>query len=715
MFHRRPILFFLAACFSFQVSAQGLIIESGAHFVMQGAVNMVVEDGGVANNGTFHPGGSTVYFDGGNAISVSGTQETFFNNVRFRGSGIKRNEGLASVIRTIGVEGNAVFDADGATNTRVFTLRSSDTVTANVDVITGGDITGNVTVERFINTGPGASEHGKSWQFLATPSSGQTIHQSWQEGGSVPTGYGTIITGTGTGFDITTFLPSLKTYNPVTNTWVGVTNTHTPVVNKNGYMLFVRGDRTVVTHNGTPNNTNMRTRGVLFTPNFPPDPVTVLPSQFQTFGNPYASRIAFNNVWAASTGIQDVFYVWDPMLSGTYNLGGYQTISGITGYIPTAGYATSYYPAGVPSPYIESGQAVFVRGTATGGNVQFNEGCKMPDSRLVHRANPGNSSSRRSMWFTTLVSNNGKVADGNIAVFGTGLGNEINEYDAIKLRNDGENIALIRNDALLSVEARNPVRGNDTLFYHIENLRPQTYTLIINPMNMPAGLQARFIDKFERTSTRLRLSDTNFIQIQIHPSQTTAQAQRFMVVFNNGERPGRFMDIDAMKHQGQHLITFTDTEAESVEKYVAEYALADGRFNPFNTLYPEMESSTFNLSHQPSQSGTYTYRIRIERKDGTVYYSEEVSLSHSKHAALMVYPNPVTGEWVQAALQQAPDGIYEWRWIHSNGLQVASGREKLIGRDKVMRIRLPKLQPGVYQLVCVNEDGNSYTTSVVVP
>ncbi|HRN80199.1 MAG TPA: hypothetical protein PKY29_06755 [Ferruginibacter sp.] len=714
MFQRCLILLILSVFGASQVHAQGLIVESGAQFVMQGQVMMSVEDGGIQNNGTFHAGNSTVFFDGGSAISMSGSQEIFFNNVRFRGNGIKRNEGIASVIRTMGVDGTAVFDADGATNSRVFTLRSSDTVTANVDVITGGDITGNVTVERFINTGPGASEHGKSWQFLATPTTGQTIYQSWQENGSTPPGYGTIITGTGTGFDITTQLPSLKSYDPSTNAWVGVTNTNNPVVNKNGYMLFVRGDRSVVTHNGTPNNTNMRTRGVLFTPNHPPDQITVLPSQFQTFGNPYASRMEFNKVWAASSGIQDVFYVWDPMLNGTYNLGGYQTISGITGYIPTAGYATSYYPAGVPSPYIESGQAVFVRGTATGGYVQFNEGCKAPDSRLVHRAATGRNPSGRSMWFTTLVSDAGKVADGNIAVFGTGLGNDLNEYDAIKIRNEGENISLFRNGELLSVEARNPIRGSDTLFYHIERLRPQTYTLIIYPSQMPAGTQARFVDQMNRTATRLRISDTNFISIQIYPSQQSEQSRRFYVVFNNGERPGNIFSIDALKQENHHLITFADTEQDKVEKYELEYAYNNGTFIQFKSLLPENPSGTYSILHQPTQLGKYKYRIKINAKDGAVYYSEEVTLENDAQTVLTIYPNPVTDGWIHARIQNAPNGRYEWKLMHSNGTQVTAGKEFLQGNTKFLRVNISRTLPGVYQLLCVHETGKAFTTSVVV-
>ena len=43
-------------------------------------------------------------------------------------------------------------------------------------------------------------------------------------------------------------------------------------------------------------------------------------------------------------------------MSGTYGLGGYQTLAAANNYEPTAG-GTAYYPSGIPSPVIQSGQA----------------------------------------------------------------------------------------------------------------------------------------------------------------------------------------------------------------------------------------------------------------------------------------------------------------------------------------------------------------------
>jgi len=82
---------------------------------------------------------------------------------------------------------------------------------------------------------------------------GQTINASWQEGNVLPTvgtgGLGIIITNNtaGAGFDIIGGSgPSMKTYLPGTASWTGIPNTSaTTLFNQKGYMVLVRGDRTV--------------------------------------------------------------------------------------------------------------------------------------------------------------------------------------------------------------------------------------------------------------------------------------------------------------------------------------------------------------------------------------------------------------------------------------------------------------------------------------
>ncbi len=506
----------------------------------------ITSTGSLTINGTYSNSGCSIANNGklsfaGNAASLvfPGTAGTVtaMNNLEINNTnGIKFNKSFSITGSLIPTTGNINLDND------TITLRSTALGTADIAVIQPGASisytgTGKFEVQRYIHTGTGTGQHTKSWQFLATPAIGETVFQSWQENGLSPSGFGTWITGTGAGFDATTILPSMKYYDAATGLYKGITNTGDPLLNKFGYMLFVRGDRTVNTYNGTPNSTTVRSRGQVYSPANPPPAVTVAANSFQSFGNPYPSRIEFSKVKALSSGINDVFYVWDPTLAGTFNVGGWQTITGVAGYIPTVGIppggnpATVYYPAGVPAPYIESGQAVFVKGNATGGSVNFNENCKASGSRLVNRGFPQNGSSERQLLITSLFTNTGQIADGNIVVFGREFSNATDEQDAVKMMNDGENFGLTRGGQSLAVEARNLPTANDSIFFDMKNLRRQTYQLRFAPKHINAVLTAYLVDNYQHSSTEISLHDSSCISFNINSDPASATANRFMIVF----------------------------------------------------------------------------------------------------------------------------------------------------------------------------------------
>ncbi len=216
--------------------------------------------------------------------------------------------------------------------------------------MTNHKINGEVTVERYIGTG---TLHAKSWQLLAVPAAGsnpgvngQTIKDAWQEGATVSNinstpgspgnphpGYGTMMTSNvssavSKGFDVYTAPgPSIEVYDHSSNTFVGPPSTTIPLYNKKGYMILVRGDRSVFTYNAPAVPTVLRTKGYLFTPDNPPPSSTVLTApEFESVGNPYASAIDLRKI-AATPGAPQFFIVWDPQLAGYYGLGQYQTLA----------------------------------------------------------------------------------------------------------------------------------------------------------------------------------------------------------------------------------------------------------------------------------------------------------------------------------------------------------------------------------------------------
>ncbi|HRN78628.1 MAG TPA: hypothetical protein PKY29_01050 [Ferruginibacter sp.] len=451
-------------------------------------------------------------------------------------------------------------------NNRSVTLKSTYAKTAYLGRIYGtlSNAT-NCTVERYIPTG---IDHAKSWQFLNVPLSANatpTINTAWQEGATFANenpnpGFGTMITGNvanattpAIGFDAYTLAAaSIKTFDPATESWVNsVLNTkNTPVINPNGYMLFVRGDRSVTTYNAPANATVLRATGrVHDNASFLPPAATVTANRFQAVGNPYASAIDFT-LLARTGGVDNTFYVWDPLMNGYYGLGGFQAISSSTGFVPSPG-GTTNYPTGVPVTTIQSGQAFLVYATGSGGSVSFEEADKVTSSdnvfRQPHQPVP--------LLQATLFTEQGVVADGNIVVFNNRYSNAYDGNDAVKHVNSGENFfVLLKNSPgkVLAVETRKDPRIGDTIHYGIRNLKNGRYRM---QFNVPAGtriqaggnhsrfLQAILTDRYTGTRTPIALEGETTLTIEVTSEAASKQEGRFYLVFTGtppvSQHPGR--------------------------------------------------------------------------------------------------------------------------------------------------------------------------------
>lgn len=505
--------------------------------------------------GVFNPNDRAVFFNGSANATITASGGQLFPYIYLTKNALSNTLTLLddiSISKEFGVtSGTFELAAKNAT------LKSDAGNTASFGQVGAtGDVSysgvGRFIVERYLPTGIGGGQHGKSWQFLAVPDNGgQTINAGWQEGNVLPTvgtsGLGTIISNNlaGAGFDIIGGSgPSMKSWNASTGTWIGVPNTSgTALYNQKGYFLFVRGDRTVTAFNQTATTTTLRSTGKLFVPGSNPAPsTTVTAGTYESIGNPYASAIDFLNV-TKTAGVDNVFYVWDPLLPGTYSLGGFQTISSANGYKPNPGGTANYSSASAYTK-IQSGQAFMVHSTAGGGTVSFSESAKLAGSNMVYRqmnqqAQPstttpdaGNNNSGRQFLRVQLFTNDGKIADGNVVAFDQQFSSEYEANDALKIAHAGENFDISSNEKLLSVEARAKVGRTDTIRYSMNHLRQQPYQLRFGPENFNNNLlKAWLVDKFLHTHTPLSLTDSSYFDINITADPASFAADRFMVVF----------------------------------------------------------------------------------------------------------------------------------------------------------------------------------------
>ncbi len=693
-------------------------IKTGA-FLNIGKNATLVTNSNIDNNGTLKNAGSIILngntlqdFPGsGGSIPVMNVLE-----VKNTGAGISLNNSIPIAKELKLTSGNLALG-----NYNV-TIQSTATQTAAVSAIgTSAGVsygTGRFVVERYINIGTGG--HGKSWQLLAVPANGQTIRDSWQEAGASTIGHGTQITnplGAAAGYDLYTPNTSIKTFVSSTGLFdAGPSNTSALINNAKGYILFVRGDRTVASGTGTI-PTTLRITGTLYTPASPPAAIAVNTGKYESVGNPYASQIDFTML-TRTGGIDNKFYTWDPTMGGLYGVGGYQTITATNSWLPVPGggnYTGTYKT-------IESGQAFFVHSTTTAGTISFGEAVKTGGNKLVNRTASSAITNARGFVRSTLLRNNGSIADGNAAAFDTDLSNDVDGDDALKIMNGSENFGLKRGNSILAVEGRAMIVFSDTLFYCMSNLLQQPYSFLVAPENMDLSKQAWLVDNFLQTQTPVLLSDTSYINFNVTADPLSSKTDRFMLVF----APQTILGITATTLQGIRNVdnSISLNWKTNAENNVATYTVeksADGiTFNAIAAKNPAMNNGMYAAysikDRLPFEEDNF-YRIKIIFLNGSVGYTRVVKLALLKKTAdISIYPNPARGKTFTLYIGKQMRGNYHLLLSNSTGQKVWSSQVLYNHNNgnKIM-IELPEnLAAGNYQVMLLDMEGFVFKTAVLL-
>ncbi len=714
-------------------TAKDLTIESGASLTIQSTggiriTGMTENSGTLTNLGLIRLSGPVAQqFPGG-----AGGLITKMNILEVDKSG-SGSDGGVIFNRKFSITDTGVLRLMRATTVQVqdtITIRSSSSGTARIDTIGNGIMLdyaglGCFTVERYFPTGV---VHGKSWQMLSTPTSGQTIRQAWQEGasgvGNNPRpGYGTTITSnlsgatSSLGFDF--FTPSggtMRVYDAATNTYIGVPNTlTTPVSNPKGYMFFVRGDRSVLTSSAPANEVVLRTTGRIFYGAGVDSAVSVqVPAgKFQSIGNPYASPIDFTKLLTASNGINPSFYVWDPTLQSGNGLGAFQTISSFSGWKAIPG-GTINYPTNLVNARIQSGQAFFVY-SGSGGRIRFNEQVKTDGYRMVLRQPSADPITIKSI----LLDGQGRLLDGHLlAIDPAGLNGE-DEFDAPKPNNVGENFGLENAPRVLSLDVRQQVSETDTIRLRIWNLKTQSYRLAFCPQRWASlGLQPILGDRFTGTSTIIGITDSTYYPFNVLTDPASRSEARFYIYFRS-LRPlsVQFVDVKANKRGEDALIEWKVGEESAISHYDVERSLDGTRFIKIGEVSSGSLSKTYELTDIDPAMGVNFYRIRAVSLTESPTFSKIVTVAFdNKQSGYAVYPNPVTDRQVTLTTPDGLQGVFTLQLFDSQGKKIQSTRIVLSENTNQYRLMLGKnLASGSYRIVLNDQTGaTQYTTWLIV-
>jgi len=462
------------------VSATGVIgltiggnvdIGSGTTFTSGAFTHSV--GGNFINNGTFNSGLGTVSFNGSAPQTISGSTVTDFNNITITNTSgppsilVESNQNLLGVLS---LASNSLFDADGSSNSSVFTLLSSgDSPTQDASIAAlpaGAAVIGDVTIQRYMAI-EGANS-GRIYRYISSPVQNVSVSQIQSE---IP------VTGSFTGTSPCTGCGSSQSmflYNEsiITDTngsggntvddgyedFPAASNSET-LTSGRGYTIFVRGNIDPVLSNGSArwDVTGTINSGTIdFTP-FTTFTSSGIPANdgWNLIGNPYPSTIDWDAAGWTKTGINNAIYMRDNGL-----------ISPL--------YATYIGGVGVNggSQFIASGQAFFVKSDGGPITLQATESVKAAGTQTTFFREAAINDMVR------VALKKGNIIDETVVRFHPVASDSFDPaMDAYKLKNAVFNLASVSGTVQYAINALPTLACSSSVSLDISNAVAGTYQL----------------------------------------------------------------------------------------------------------------------------------------------------------------------------------------------------------------------------------------------
>ncbi len=726
-------------------SARNIVISISAAVVISNNAKLQIS-GTINNSGTFNVQDGVIEL---NALAVSQTiSGSAFVNRSVKGLIISNYNGVnisATVNDTLNILDFVSFGNVNATTLNTndnLALKSTATATARINDLTnnGGNIAnsinGKVIVERFLPmTNTSAS---RRWRLLATPiqsTGAPTINQAWQEGVSNASvaspvnprpGYGTQITNGNTatavtkGFDMgSTTSPSIYYLNPgPAANWVvpGTTNTGS-ISDREGYMIFVRGDRSIVISNQfvSAKPATLSVKGSLHTG----DVTKTLLTGKQVIGNPYASAISFDNVLINGTTPNDAghsFYYWDPKTSGSYNVGRFITVAN-DGVGSPSSYTVTANVSGLNDGTIESGTAIVINSAGGPNTMVFHETDKINTSKTIGIASRPTAAQRPSglsglsKLYTNMysVNDNGQeeLSDGIASTYYSEYSNEVNLEDASKLIsfNSKETISIIRDTNLLAIEKRVKIDGTDTTYLQIRNLDNKKYKFKFIAQNFDPSIQAFLVDSLTGNlyPVKLGAQDTTSYTFQVTGNTPSANVSRFKLIFktiSGGVLPIKFKSIEAHLENNKNVVLNWKVDNELDIKYYEVERSIDGiHFSKISTVTATKQGAYTSLDKEAANTINY-YRVRSINANGQILYSSIVKVEMSQKAASITVSSTVINDGrVVLQFNNQPAGKYDIRIVNGSGQTMYNKAIMHSGGTRVENIELgDRVAKGMYTI-----------------
>jgi len=656
--------------------------------------------------GSFTASTGTVYFSGASQSLSDVSTGTKFNKVTFNGTGTAVMSGTAG---NFGVSSTGVLTmvspvslTAGTTSTAYLTLYSDTTGSATVAAIpSGSSITGFVSVQRFVQGSATYSAVTGKWVARNYRLMSSPVNEGTDASSNLPYSLNylaakIIITNCTSSLGTTTGNSSLyfyqEHYTPnntsftsgnfigvtnISNTLVTGTNTTTDATNGSakiyageGFMVYYRGDK--VTHtSGSPSKTSYPyvapesvtfsttgnlnqgsisvvswtgTAGLLYTTS---NAGNLAVRGFNLVGNPYASSIdwsTFSN--SVSTApiygfhVNPTVYVFNP---STSNYDSYNASTGIA--------------TGKASKILPSGQGFFVQANNTSPTLTFTETAKtntMVTGTNLLLGTPVAQTAYNSYLRLKLVTDSINYDDMVIGFNSTSTNKYNPNEDTEFFPGMGslQSISGISSDSVYASVKWIPFpknNANQAIRLNVSVKKSGQYTIERTDFDaIPQIYRVWLMDKYKKDSLDIRHNTSYVFDVDLTDTASFG-ANRFTVVVRQDPALGvHLLDFTATKTSiGAMAVWKTENEA-NYTNFTIERSTDGG--TTFMALggAPSSSLGTYSFPDKNPLTGSDMYRLKIEDLNGTISYSDVVTLIYGNAAQVAksnvnVYPNPSNG------------------------------------------------------------------------
>ncbi len=375
---------------------------------------------------------------------------------------------------------------------------------------------------------------------------------------------------------------------------------------------------------------------------------------FNMVGNPYACSIDWNTAYSGSgitrTNVNPTIWVFNPF---TNQYDTYITTSTSTGTSNGGGTDGSGYATKI----IASGQGFFVQASAASPALTFTESAKSPTSQvtgsyLLMGAPPVQSVAQ--LLRLRMVQDSLDYDDITIGFNSTASskynGNEDAEY--LPGVNAAVGLSSLSSDSLAIPLSINflplPKQTPQVIRLSITAAKSGAYTFQKTELDaIPQIYGVWLMDKFKKDSLDLRSNSTYGFSIDLTDTASFGNNRFSIVIRQNPQLGVRLLNFTATKTTSGNQIIWKTENEQNYTNFTVERSIDNG--NTFNVLggFVSNALGTYSLTDKNPQPNTNKYRLKIEDINGTITYSNVVTLDYSNGdnsavSNINVYPNPAT-------------------------------------------------------------------------